>query len=463
MISRILPLFLALLCAATQHAIAERPNVVLCMSDDQGWGDVGYNGHPVLRTPHLNQMAREGIRFDRFYATSPVCSPTRAACLTGRHPYRHGIPFANIGKLMKEEITLPEALQDQGYATGHFGKWHLGSLTTTIKDGHRGRPGSTAVYSPPWENGYDECFVAESGVHTYHHEGSYEALGTHYWTGLDQMVPAAEISGDDSKLIMDRALSFLEKAAGTETPFLAVIWFHTPHQPVVSAPPYTDGYEEHKDYYGCLTAMDEQMGRLRAKLKGLGVEDNTMLWFCSDNGPTKVKNSWGSTGGLKGGKRSLYEGGVRVPGLLIWPRLIEQPRVVSMSCSTRDYFPTVLDALGLQLPDRPYDGISLLPLIKGEMSERPKPLYFEHCFRQSLAFVDDNPENQTAVIENRYKLLSIDGEKTYQLFDLLEDREERKNIAAQHPEMVQRMLRELEVWRESWRESAAGKDYGSRP
>ncbi len=134
-----------------------------------------------------------------------------------------------------------------------------------------------------------------------------------------------------------------------------------------------------------------------------------------------------------------------------------------MSCSTSDYFPTVLDALGLQLPDRPYDGISLLPLIKGEMSERPKPLYFEHCFRQSLAFVDDNPENQTAVIENRYKLLSIDGEKTYQLFDLLEDREERKNIAAQHPEMVQRMLRELEVWRESWRESAAGKDYGSRP
>ena len=251
--------------AQQQHA---QPNIILCMSDDQGWGDVAYNGHPVLRTPHLDQMAKEGIRFDRFYATTPVCSPTRAGFLTGRHPYRYGIRFANIGKLKSEEITLPEILKKQGYVTGHFGKWHLGSLTTKIKDGHRGRPGKTEFYSPPWENGYDECFVAESGVHTYHHPGTYEKLGTRYWTGLDQPVPANEISGDDSKLMMDRALDFMKRARKTDRPFLAVIWFHTPHQPVVSAPPYTDGYEEkYKDYYGCLTAMDEQMGRLRAELQ----------------------------------------------------------------------------------------------------------------------------------------------------------------------------------------------------
>jgi arylsulfatase A-like enzyme len=438
---------------------AERPNIILCMSDDQGWGDVGYNGHPVLRTPHLDRMSKEGIRFDRFYSTTPICSPTRSACLTGRHPYRYGIRFANIGRLGKEEITLPEVLRVQGYRTGHFGKWHLGSLTTKIKDGHRGRPGNEAVYSPPWENGYDECFVAESGVHTYHHEGVYEEFGTHYWAGPNQTVPADEVSGDDSTLMMDRALTFMEKAAEADTPFLAVIWFHAPHQPVVSAPPYTDGYEEHTDYYGCITAMDEQMGRLRTELKRMEIEEDTMLWFCSDNGPTRVKNSWGSAGGLKGGKRSLYEGGVRVPGLLIWPKIIKEPRVVTMPSSTSDYFPTVLDILGIPLPNRPYDGISLLPLIKGEMTERPQPLYFEHCFRQSLAFVDENPENQTAVIDNRYKMLSIDGEKTYQLFDLLDDREERNNIADQHPEIVQRMLKELEAWRQSCRESALGKDY----
>ena len=411
-------LLTSLLCLAGLNAMAERPNIILCMSDDQGWGDVAYNGHPVLRTPHLDQMSKEGMRFDRFYSTSPVCSPTRAGVLTGRHPYRHGVPFANVGKLKAEEITLPEVLRAQGYATGHFGKWHLGSLTTKIKDGHRGRPGNTATYSPPWENGYDECFVAESGVHTYHLAGNYEKLGTHYWTGLDQMVPAAEISGDDSTLMMDRALPFIERATEADTPFLAVIWFHTPHQPVLSAPPYTDGYDEHKDYYGCMTAMDEQMGRLRAKLKELGVEDNTMLWFCSDNGPTKVKNSWGSAGGLKGGKRSLYEGGVRVPGLLIWPQRIEQPRVVSMPCSTSDYFPTILDLLGLQLPDRPYDGISLMPLIKGTMTERPKPLAFESSFTMREANLGDPSINQTALIDQHYKIYSKGSGSTYELYDL---------------------------------------------
>ena len=452
-------LLTSLLCLAGLNAMAERPNIILCMSDDQGWGDVAYNGHPVLRTPHLDQMSKEGMRFDRFYSTSPVCSPTRAGVLTGRHPYRHGVPFANVGKLKAEEITLPEVLRAQGYATGHFGKWHLGSLTTKIKDGHRGRPGNTATYSPPWENGYDECFVAESGVHTYHLAGNYEKLGTHYWTGLDQMVPAAEISGDDSTLMMDRALPFIERATEADTPFLAVIWFHTPHQPVLSAPPYTDGYDEHKDYYGCMTAMDEQIGRLRAKLKELGVEDNTMLWFCSDNGPTKVKNSWGSTGGLRRGKRSLYEGGVRVPGLLIWPQRIEQPRVVSMPCSTSDYFPTILDLLGLQLPDRPYDGISLMPLIKGMMTERPKPLAFESSFTMREANMGDPSINQTALIDQHYKIYSKGSGSTYELYDMIADPSEKKNIAKQYPEVVQRMRATIETWRQSCQDSAQGKDY----
>ncbi len=452
-------LLTSLVALAGLNAMAERPNIILCMSDDQGWGDVAYNGHPVLRTPHLDQMSREGIRFDRFYSTSPVCSPTRAACLTGRHPYRQGVLFANVGKLKAEEITLPEVLGEQGYATGHFGKWHLGSLTTKTKDGHRGRLGNTATYSPPWENGYDECFVAESGVHTYHIADNYEKLGTHYWTGLDQMVPAEEISGDDSKLMMDRALPFIERASKADIPFLAVIWFHTPHQPVLSAPPYTDGYNEHKDYYGCMTAMDEQMGRLRAKLKELGVEDNTMLWFCSDNGPTKVKNSWGSTGGLRGGKRSLYEGGVRVPGLLIWPQIIEQPRVVSMPCSTSDYFPTILDLLGLQLPDRPYDGISLMPLIKGTMTERPKPLAFESSFTMREANLGDPSINQTALIDQHYKIYSKGSGNTYELYDLNADPSEKKNIAKQYPEVVQRMRATIETWRQSCKESAQGKDY----
>jgi arylsulfatase A-like enzyme len=427
----------------------QSPNVILCMTDDQGWGDTGYNGHPVLRTPHLDQMANDGIRFERFYSGAPVCSPTRGSCMTGRHPSRYGIAFANVGHMKKDEITLAEALKTQGYATGHFGKWHLGTLTTKMKDSNRGMAGSTENYSPPWKNGFDECFSTEAKVPTYWKPGEYERYGTQYWTGPETRVPASEISGDDSKLIMDRSLSFIRQASKQKTPFLAVIWFHAPHLPVVSAPPYTDGYEKHKDYYGCITAMDEQMGRLRAELNRLGIEENTMLWFCSDNGPEGNSSDPGTTKGLKGRKRSLYEGGVRVPGVLVWPKMIKKGRTVHMPCSTSDYFPTVLDALGYQIPEaktRPYDGISLMPLIKGERLERQSPIAFES-------------RNQVALIDNRYKIYSKDGESPYELYDLIADQNETTNLADQHPEIVHRMTETLTHWRNSCKESNQGKDY----
>jgi len=426
-----------------------RPNFILCMTDDQGWGDTGYNGHPVLRTPNLDQMAKDGIRFDRFYSGAPVCSPTRGSCITGRHPYRYGIPSANQGHMRKEEITLAKVLKAQGYITGHFGKWHLGTLTTKIKDANRGKPGDSTFYSPPWENGFDECFSTEAKVPTYWMDGDYNTYGTHYWTGPEQMVSSDEISGDDSRLIMERALSFIEKATTEKIPFLAVIWFHTPHLPVVSAPPYTNGYSTHKDYYGCITSMDQQMGHLRNELKNLGVADNTMLWFCSDNGPEGDASAPGRTKGLRGRKRSLYEGGIRVPGLLVWPQVITENQIVSMPCSTSDYFPTILDVLEYKLPKdkaRPYDGISLLPLIREEMSERPKPIAFES-------------KDQVSLIDNRYKIYSENRGKTYQLYDLVADQGETTDIADQHPEIVERMWQTLEAWRQSCKWSSNGNDY----
>ena len=429
----------------------QRPNIVLCMADDQGWGDTGYNGHPILRTPNLDQMAKDGVCFERFYAGAPVCSPTRASCITGRHPYRIGIPYANTGRMKQEEVTLAEALKPLGYAAGHFGKWHLGTLTSKIKDANRGRPGKTKHYSPPWQNGFDVCFSTESKVPTYWKPGAYDTYGTHYWTGPDQMVPSAEIHGDDSVLIMNQALPFIRQASKAGTPFLAVIWFHTPHLPVVSVPPYTDGYEKHKNYYGCITAMDEQVGRLREELKNLGVADDTMLWFCSDNGPEGKDTAPGRTGGLRGRKRSLYEGGVRVPGLLVWPSMVQESRAISMPCCTSDYFPTVLDALGHDIPEtrtRPYDGMSLLPAILGKQSERPNPIGFES-------------KNQVSLTGNRYKIYSKDRGKTYELYDLVDDPGEKRNIAAQHPDIVQRMRQTVEAWRQSCQDSLRGRDYGT--
>lgn len=431
-------------------AAADTPNVILCMADDQGWGDTGYNGHPVLKTPNLDQMAREGLRFDRFYAGSPVCSPTRGSCLTGRDPYRYGIYTANSGHMKPEEVTLAELLREQGYSTGHFGKWHLGTLTKDVNESNRGGPGGIAHFSPPWENGFDSCFSTEAKVPTYWKPGSYDAFGTHYWTGPEQMVPAEQVSGDDSVLVMDQAAKFIEQSVTNGKPFFVVIWFHAPHLPVVSAPPYTDGYHgKHKDYYGCLTALDQQMGRLREKLDTLSVADNTMLWYCSDNGPEGKSSAPGTTSGLRGRKRSLYEGGVRVPGLLVWPSKITKPRTVEVPCVTDDYVPTILDALALQPPaatERPQDGVSLMPLIVGEMTERPQPILFESGEQLSLT-------------DNRFKLYSPDRGKTYQLYDLIDDPGETTDLAKQHPDKVAGYARCLAEWRASCQASATGADY----
>ncbi len=434
-----------------------RPNIILCMTDDQGWGDTGYHGHPVLKTPSLDQMAGEGIRFNRFYAGAPVCSPTRGSCITGRHPHRYGIFFANVGHLPKEEITLAEALRTQGYTTGHFGKWHLGTLTKTEKDSNRGGTEKGAEhYAPPWEHGFDVCFSTEAKVPTWNpmlKPGTDEPYGTYYWR-QDGTKEAENLAGDDSRVIMDRAIPFIEQAARARTPFLAVIWFHAPHLPTVAGPEhralYPDQPEDAQNYLGCISAMDEQVGRLRGKLKELGIDEDTMLWFCSDNGPEgkqyNGRNGWAKH--LRGRKRSLYEGGIRVPGLLVWPERIKQPRIVDVPCCTSDYSPTVLDALGFRMEGRPepVDGISLLPLIEGDMAERPRPIAFQS-------------RDQVALIDSRYKLYSPDRLTTCELYDIVEDEEESQDLAAEKPEVVVSMKTALEQWIASCEDSLAGKDY----
>ncbi len=423
------------------------------MADDLGWGDTGYNGHPVLQTPNLDDMAGKSMRFDRWYAGAPVCSPTRGSSITGRHPFRYGILTANKGHMPKEEVTIAEALKPLGYSTGHFGKWHMGTLTTEIKDSNRGGPGSEEHYSPPWLNGFDKCFSTEAKVPTWDpmvDPTSGEAYGTRYWKE-DGSIVTENLEGDDSRVIMDRAIPFIEKCAGLGNPFLAIVWFHTPHKPVVAGASYRAMYAAENDtqgnYYGCITAMDEQIGRLRQKLTELGIADNTMLWFCSDNGP-EGSSVPGTAGSYRGRKRSLYEGGVRVPGLFQWPAKIPSQRTVDMPCSTIDYFPTVMDALGYQLKGKPepQDGISLMPLIEGAMTQRPKPIAFEHG-------------NQISLSDNQYKLYSSDSGQTYELYDLIADPYETNDIAAQDPGIVASMRTTLEQWRDSCTKSREGKDY----
>lgn len=416
------------------------PNIILVMTDDQGWGDTGYNGHPILKTPNLDDMARTGIRFERFYSGAPVCSPTRGSCLTGRHPFRYGIFGANAANgaygeskypLPDGEITLAEVLKSQGYATGHFGKWHLGDLLA----GNR---------CTPDENGFDEWFSTVRKVATLDPVGY-----VHNGKRIDE-----PLRGDDSRIIMDRAEPFIRKAVRDEKPFFTVVWFHTPHLPVLASPedrkPYADHSERKQHYWGALSAMDRQVGRLRGLLKELHVDENTMLWFCSDNGPTQANDGPGSPGGLRGWKGQVFEGGVRVPGLLVWPERIKQARTVEIPCSTSDYYPTVLDYLGLQMDGQPaLDGVSLRPMLEGRVHTRPSPIAFEH--RQKVTLID-----------NRYKLIADVDEENFaspMLFDLLEDQGESQDLAAERPEIVKSMTAQLVAWRAACVRSRDGADY----
>ena len=320
---------LSLLCsfAATQ----ERPNVILVMADDLGWGDLGCQGHPDLKTPHLDALANDGVRFTRFHAAAPVCSPTRASCLTGRHPYRADIRGANSGHLGEHEATLQGVLGEAGYRTGHFGKWHLGTLTKTLRESNRGGPRGLKHFAPPWLRGFEVCFSTEAKVPTFDpmkHPKTGAPYGTHYWNHHGEVV-RDNVDGDDSRVIMDRVLPFVRTATSEKQPFFAVVWFHAPHLPIVASPedrkPYASFDETTQHYYGCITALDREVGRLRNVLTEVGVADNTIVWFCSDNGPEgKAGKAPGSAGPLRGRKRSLLEGGLAGPAIAWLPGVLER-------------------------------------------------------------------------------------------------------------------------------------------
>lgn len=455
-----------------------RPNVILVMADDMGYGDPSYVSDEIdhvdsgwIRTPHLDDMAASGLRFDRFYSASAVCSPTRASCLTGRNPFRVGVPSANRGHLGRDETPLPEVLSSVGYRCGHFGKWHLGTMTTLRRDSNRGDVGNTEEYSAPWHHGYDTCFATEAKVPTYHPyrddrndavlPDSFEHAdfyGTRYYrmptdtntwddlTGEGDIVPVSEINniedGDDSKLVMDNALDFIRSSVSEEKPFLAVIWFHTPHAPLMD-PKGVEGKDSPTALKAALEDMDIQVGRLRDELLALGVKDNTMLWFTSDNGPTKtgtpndssVKDGAGytlRTGGYRGIKQSISEGGVRVPGLLEWPAKIKSARRTDFPAVTSDYYPTILDYLQIPLPEsqKAYDGISLRGLIEETETVRTRPIGFLY-------------QEDASWVTQQYKLITQDNGSSYQLYDLLADPYELTDIMASKPEVASTMQTEL--------------------
>ncbi len=431
-------------CALAQGA-EKRPNIVLMMADDLGYGDTGFNGNEIINTPHLDRMAQDGAKLTHFYAGGPVCSPTRGTCLTGRHYYRYGIWSANVGHLPKQEITLARMLKERGYATGHFGKWHLGTLSKTHSSkGPKRKPAEN--YAPPWERDYDRSFAVESSVATWDPGSDKNPF---YDDGVPLPADDKSLLGGAARVVVDRAVPFMEQAVKNKTPFLAVIWFNAPHEPIKAGPDYLEMYEGHGDaahYYGCITELDEQVGRIRKRLRQWGAAANTLLFFCSDNGPEgrapKGKKA-GVTAGLRGRKRSLYDGGVRVPALVEWPGKIKAGSITHTPCSTLDYFPTVANLIDYRLPDnRPLDGQDMMPILTGQTDNREKAIPFR-------------ARGNATIVQDRYKLVLPRGE----LYDLSRDWGEENNIASAHPERVQRMTDELMNYLDSMQQSHAGDDY----
>lgn len=418
------------ICNALPSRKTSRPNMVLVMTDDQGWGQTGYYNHPVLKTPNLDAMARNGLRFDRFYAAAPVCSPTRASVLTGRTNNRTGVPSHGYA-LRLQEKTLPRAMQKAGYATGHFGKWHLNAL--------RG-PGVPILGDDshsPGAFGFDEWLSVTNFFDMnpiMSHKGDFK-----------------EFKGDSSNIIVSEALNFIRTSAKKEKPFFAVLWDGSPHDPMVASDSdraafgKLDKVSQH--HYGELAAFDRSLGLLRKSLRELGVADNTLVWYCSDNGGLP-KITPDTVGGLRGNKGSVWEGGLRVPGVIEWPAALK-PRVTEYPASTMDIFPTIADILGLDQSVflDPVDGESLKPLLEKEIGRREKPIPFRFGARGAL-------------VDNNYKLVATNVEKgMYELYDLAADKTESQNIATENPVVFNRMKRLFKKWDQTVTASVAGKDY----
>lgn len=476
----------------------QRPNIILCMGDDHGWDETGYNGHPHLHTPVLDEMAATGLRLDRFYSASPVCSPTRGSVITGRHPNRYGT-FAPNWSIRPEEISIAQILGQTGYACGHFGKWHLG-------------PVKAESPTNPGAMGFDEWLS---------HDNFFEMNPYLSRNGG----PPERFQGESSQIVIDETIRFIGEAKQSGWPFLAVVWFGSPHEPYSGLNEDLDLYDDLPDRYqgqfvtvtamdtgrpvrrrvgsvlqeryAEITAMDRAIGRLRQSLEEEGLRQNTLLWYCGDNG---VPSGASVTTPLRGQKGQVYEGGIRVPGIIEWPERIPEPRVTDVNTVTSDMLPTICDVMGQPLPDRPLDGISLKPLIDGEMAERPSPICFwsYDASRETQSglepYIDTDLQEGTtplvkmmdgrftrnfrsfrhprikkqdfsgprAVLDNRYKLV-IDGqpgsESVRELFDLGNDQAEANNLIETKPEIVENLEEQLRVWQQSVLNSLTGADY----
>ncbi|GAA1596058.1 MULTISPECIES: sulfatase family protein [Kribbella] len=426
-----------------------RPNIVIVYTDDLGWGDLGCYGSPEIRTPHIDALADRGVRMTDWYSNSPVCSPSRASLLTGRHPAHAGVESILGAKRdtsgLPPQSTLASTLAEAGWRTAIFGKWHLGV-----------EPGSA-----PLRHGFQHHVGFRAGCVDYYSHIMY--WGVRYpihdlWSDDTEIWNNGEYLTD---LITDRAVEFIEDSRHTAEPFLCYVAYNAPHYPMHAPEDAMAKYAhlpwDEQVMAAMVSRVDDGVGRIVEALRQTGRLDDTIIFFSSDNGPSAEERNWlggeeiayagGSTGGLRGHKGSVFEGGIRVPGIWSWPAVLPAGRTCEVPSMMMDVTPTILAAAGLE-PDADLDGEDLLPALSRGRTDSERVLSWEY-------------EGQLAVRRGRWKLVADPSERLGAprqpgrlLFDLLADPHETTDLAAREPEVLADLGKQVESWSEAldgWR------------
>jgi arylsulfatase A-like enzyme len=403
-------------------AQTRRPNIVLILTDDQGWYEIGINGNRDIHTPNLDRLASDGVRFTHFYA-SPVCSPTRSSLMTGRHYQRAGAVDTYLGRdvLHADEITLGHVLQREGYRTACVGKWHLGRY----------------MKYHPQNRGFDDFF----GFWQYGFINRYDD-SDELWSGKQRV----ETRGYVTDVLTDHAVSFIER--NRANPFFLYLAYNAPHSPHLAPDSFIEPYLKQglplaeARIYAMISSLDRNVGRVTGTLDRLGLAENTIVLFMSDNGGVGRFNKVG----LRGNKGSCYEGGVRVPFFARWPGAFPRGAVADAMTQHIDVLPTLCELAGARLPDWPLDGKSIAPLLRAGKGSTPHDFLFHQWNRGHpvLASVPGDPELQAswAVSDASARKLMMTGE----LFDLNADPGESRNLAASEPETARRLRQRFEEW-----------------
>jgi arylsulfatase A len=441
-------LSMAAACSPGSRSDADTPpNLVIIFADDLGYGDLGTYGHPTIRTPNLDRMAAEGMKFTQFYSAASVCTPSRAALLTGRLPIRSGMasdgrrvlfPDSRLG-LPADEVTIAEALKDQGYATAAIGKWHLGHLPPYLPT----KQGFDEYYGIPYSNDMDR--VAEGEWQEIFWEPRVEYWNVPLMRG-EEIVQRPADQRTITRRYTGEAVQFIR--THKDGPFFIYLAHNMPHVPLFRSDDFAN--TSRRGLYGdVIEEIDWSVGQVLDALREEGLADNTLVFFTSDNGPWLVFDTHGGSAGLlHGGKGMTWEGGMRVPGVAWWPGTIASGSVNSAVASTMDLFPTALVMAGRDLPgDRIMDGRDLLPMLTGASEEPVRDVYFYYR-GATLYAARKGPWKAHFVTEWAYL---PDNQRTEhdppRLFHLEHDPSEQYDVAAAHPEVIADILAEVEQHR----------------